>query len=333
MLPSASGGDLPAWVPRKNLDSAVTRRSRSAAEVEQAREDRRLLYVAMTRARDRLIIAGCEPTRGQIPTSSWYSMAELALAGTPPGLVTLPAEGDHQPTRRWRVTSDHAAPVAAANEEQPVPAEEPGWLRRPAPLEPLSRPPIRPSSALDAAEGAEPARGEADAEALLAGRFAHALLEHLPSVAPACRTQTAAELAAIIGEGLPEPRRGDIIGKVLELLANPTLAPLYSPASRAEVEMSGEVELADGQSRSVSGRVDRLALTPDAVLIADYKTGISAAGRARDQAVAQLAIYRRLAKGIFPGRTIRALLVLLDLAQVVELSDQELDEALEVVLG
>jgi ATP-dependent helicase/nuclease subunit A len=332
MLPSASDADLPVWVPRKTLDSAATMRARAAAEAEQAREDRRLLYVAMTRARDRLIIAGCEPTKGQVPTSSWYRMAELALASTPPGLSPLPAEGDPHPKRRWRVTNDQAA-AAATKREQPTIVEEPGWLRRSSPLEPLSKPPLRPSSALDAAEGAEPAQGEADADALLAGRFAHALLEHLPSVAPARRPKVAGNLTQLLGEGLPEPRRGDIIGKVLDLLGNPTLAPLFSAASRAEVEISGEVVLTDGQSHSVSGRVDRLALTSDAVLIADYKTGISAAGRARDQAVAQLAIYRRLASGIFPGRAIRALLVLLDQAQIVEPSNRELDEALEAVLA
>src|SRR5262249_6586583 len=73
-----TGPDQMAWVAAKMTDFAVTAaaRQRSCAELEY--EHRRLLYVAMTRAIDRLVVCGFDNQRGR-PPGSWYDLVFTAL--------------------------------------------------------------------------------------------------------------------------------------------------------------------------------------------------------------------------------------------------------------
>jgi ATP-dependent helicase/nuclease subunit A len=332
LLPLAHDGrELPVWVPRKQLDCTATGQAREAAAAALAREDRRLLYVAMTRARDRLIIAGC-PVRGKVPQSSWYAMVGNGLASAPAGLVDLPGEAGETPIRRWRISrpGGQAKPAAPAFAATPVEAA-PAWLLRPVAPEPLARPPLRPSSALDAADEKASPEAPAEREALLAGRFAHALLEHLPAVAPQGRKEAAETLAGELGAGIEKARREEIVRAVQDLISLSPAAPLFSDDSAAEVSVMGEIALADGSRQAVSGRIDRLAVTAGAVLVADFKTRLPPPGRRRARALAQLAIYRALLRGLYPGRSIRCFLVGLDGPSLIEPEDAELEAALALI--
>ncbi len=68
----------------------------------------------------------------------------------------------------------------------------------------------------------------------------------------------------------------------------------------------------------MSGQVDRLVVTPQAVLIADYKTNRPAPQQPRRSAgalpgyVAQLALYRAVLAQLYPDRPVRAALVWTD---------------------
>src|SRR5205085_12342987 len=99
------------------------------------------------------------------------------------------------------------------------------------------------------------------------GRLIHGLLEHLPAIAAAERAQSARRWLDRPGHGLAEGTSESIVGEVLAILEHPDLAPLFGPASRAEVPLTG---LVDGLV--IGGLVDRLAVLPDRVLVADYKT-------------------------------------------------------------
>ena len=49
-------------------------------------------------------------------------------------------------------------------------------------------------------------------------------------------------------------------------------AEVFAPGSRPEVPIVGRIASAGGAPIAVAGQVDRLIVTGDAVLIADYKT-------------------------------------------------------------
>jgi ATP-dependent helicase/nuclease subunit A len=86
----------------------------------------------------------------------------------------------------------------------------------------------------------------------------------------------------------------------------------------------------------VTGQVDRLAVTRDAVLIADYKTDRSPPSRLAEVPepyIGQLALYRAVLARIYPGKTIRTALIFTEGPVVIEVSDGTLDAALAKALA
>jgi ATP-dependent helicase/nuclease subunit A len=130
--------------------------------------------------------------------------------------------------------------------------------------------------------------------------------------------------------GFNEAEQSEIAKQVLGLLTDARFAELFAPGSRAEVPIVGHVN-----GRTVNGVVDRLTVTQDTVLIADYKTNRPAPANVDNIAiryrgyVRQLALYREVLKKIYPGRTIRAALVWTDTPSLMEIPTENLHASLE----
>jgi ATP-dependent helicase/nuclease subunit A len=94
------------------------------------------------------------------------------------------------------------------------------------------------------------------------------------------------------------------------------------------VAIAGEIALADGTRRAVSGQIDRLAVSATDVVVLDYKTNrnppADAAGTPRDY-LAQMAVYRRVLADIFPGRRIRCAILWTARPAIAELDPAALD--------
>ena len=169
-------------------------------------------------------------------------------------------------------------------------------------------------------------------EARLAGVLAHLLLETLPALPAAARPAAAADLIRLRGATLPERLRDSIVRTTLALLDDPALADLFGPGSRAEVSIAGAVVLSSSpQSQPVVGQIDRLAVTADSVVIADFKTSPripASAAEAPPPYVTQLAVYRALVQQLYPGRPVRAVLIWTAAGVVHELAAAQLDAAL-----
>ncbi|MGY2051197.1 double-strand break repair helicase AddA [Methylobacterium sp. JK268] len=299
-------GTVPVWSPSRGHDCPAGASARAALHERARQEHNRLLYVAMTRAKDRLVIA---PYRGRDKESpeAWCEMVRRGLAEAF-GAVEL-AEMPYGPARTWR---HGAAPTAAPVTEVPAPPplERPAWLFRPVAPEAEPLPPLRPSG-LGAAD--EPRRSDArssDPAARRRGVLIHALLEHLPDVAPERRAAAAASFVAARAPGLPVRDRESVVAGVLRLLAEPDLAALFGPQARAEVAVAGTIALR-GAEWPVHGRIDRLAVADDAVWLCDFKTGRPPEAGAPTPVgmAAQVALYAALLARIHPERTVIPLLV------------------------
>jgi ATP-dependent helicase/nuclease subunit A len=302
------GRGIPAWSPRKDDDPSVVALARQALGQRAEEEYRRLLYVAMTRARDRLYVAGATQ-RDDSPRGCWYQLVRSALE---PDMVRH--EIGDEVVWRWAESLPDAGGAAVAGPRTPVPGAVPDWLFRAAPPEPPAMPPLRPSSAVEGAEGAgrSPGAAPASADARVAGRLVHALLEVLPDCPPERRRAAALALLRGRGGALPEDRRLQLLEQVLGLLDHPDLAELFGPASLAEVPVTGVLELGpDRRPVPVSGQIDRLAVTAERVVVADFKTNQvpPPPGEPPVAYVAQLAVYRALLARTFPGRRIDCVLV------------------------
>ena len=306
LLPVPVGdGPVPVWSPR-GQDGEAAAAARAGLHARAREEHNRLLYVALTRAKDRLVIAPYRGSDRETP-EAWCEMVRRGLVEAFGGVER--AEMPYGPAETWREGA--AVPAAAvASEAVPAAAAPPDWLFRPVAPEAEPQPPLRPSGlgAADAPRRAEARAG--DPGARRRGILVHALLEHLPAIRPALRAGAAETYLAARAPGLPQAERAAIGASVLRLLDDPDLAVLFGPEARAEVSLAGTIAL-DGRDWPVHGRIDRLAVTPEAVWIADFKTGRPPAPEAPVPAghAAQVALYAALLARIHPGRRIVPLLV------------------------
>jgi ATP-dependent helicase/nuclease subunit A len=314
------------WTPRKPDEPAALAESRRNHEAQEAAEHRRLLYVALTRARDRLYICGVGKTSPH--PAHWREMIDAALAGRPE-LRNVPDEAGEGEVLQWRTVDVAPADKADVASASAKPAIFP-WLRRPAPVEPGRPPPLRPSRLADAAE--PPPLREATARRSLArqrGDLIHLLLQHLPDLPTERRATAGAALAAARGSGLDADMRAEALASALALIADPRWAALFAPGARAEAEIAGKVPL-NGRFVEVAGRIDRLAIAPDRVIVLDYKTG----RMPRDPRVVseshlrQLAVYRALAQDLYPGRRVETAILWTAGPEIVVLEEAALDAAM-----
>ena len=140
----------------------------------------------------------------------------------------------------------------------------PDWLTTTVPPEPEPLPPIRPSSALGAADRmTRPGDGPYAPEARLRGTLVHALLERLPALSPEHRESMArAYVQAARAASAPGAARRSVLANALAVLDHPDLKPLFGKGSRAEAPIAGRVLTAEG-AIMVSGQIDRLAVLED----------------------------------------------------------------------
>ncbi len=325
------GGTLPVWSSGAASDSGVIAQARAALRDKGHEEHNRLLYVAMTRAKDRLVIAPYLTGRRDSPQEAWCEMIRRGLVAKAGGV-----EFDEAPfgqVVRWR-SGRPGGPAAAAAPSNLEPVEVPDWLTRSAEPEPEPLPPIRPSGALGAADrAARPGDGPFAPAARLRGTLVHALLERLPGIPDERRGDAARAYVATRAPRAAPEERDAMVRAALGVLEDAALRPLFGPASRAEVPIAGRVGTAAGPA-AVLGQIDRLAVLDDAVLLADFKTTMRpppADEPAPAAYVAQLALYRALLRDIYPDRPVRAFLIWTSGPAIRELAGEELDRALATI--
>jgi ATP-dependent helicase/nuclease subunit A len=327
LLQLPAGGAAPpmVWAVAKVHDIGPMSAAREAALNEARDEYRRLLYVAMTRAIERLIVCGVDGIIKR-PDGCWYDLARGALEGQ---CVTEPADDGAGEVLRYRKMPDIAAPAIAVA-ETPKPIAIPGWLDKMVEAAPPRAAPIKPSGFVDDPAGTEQhAAREARRRALARGNIVHRLMQSLPDIPPERQADAALQYIARQRTDFSEAERGEIAGQVLAVLGDPRFAALFAPGSRAEVPIVGRLG-----DRIVNGVVDRLAVASDAILIADYKTNRPAPGSLAETQkrfqtyVVQLALYRAVLMRLYPGRPVRAALVWTAVPELAEIPTEALDEAL-----
>ncbi len=318
-----TGAVFPLWQPRAELRCDAVARLRDRRAQARVQEYHRLLYVALTRARDRLVICGWSPAK--LPDGTWYE-----LVGK--GLATLDAR--REPFAAWPgemavFEASGAAPPKPRGPSGPLAAvpdwagAAPDWRPRALPPEPALPRPLAPSRPDGVSLGPVPAarspRAASGPGARARGQVLHTLLQHLPYLAADRRAHAATQYVSAAGIAHP----AQLAGEALAVLDAPDLAPLFGPDSRAEQPITGVLG-----DTIVSGQVDRLAVLPDRVLIADYKS--HASPPATPDAVPilylrQMAAYRAVLTRLYPDRPIVCLLVWTAGPSVMELPGPLLD--------
>jgi len=322
--------ELMSWPGGVALDPA-TQAGRDRAKLAREREYRRLLYVAMTRAEDRLYICGWNTAKAA-PEGCWYNLIAAALKtlGESCEDPFLAQQGETASATLWRLTCPQTREVRAQTsaDERAQATTLPPWAEADAPTEPAPPKPLAPSRP----DGEEPPAVSPLARATPSrwqrGKLVHRLLQTLPDLPPAQWSEAAARFLAQPAWELEAASRSAIAAEALEILRTPAFAPLFQPGSRAEVPIVGLVG-----DRVVSGLVDRLVVGEKEVLIADYKTNRRPPRSLEDTPTAyirQMAAYRLALACIYPDRAIRCALIWTDGAKLMEVPGAVMDDALSL---
>jgi ATP-dependent helicase/nuclease subunit A len=341
-IPNHTAPDAPdvvVWAGKKSDDPATVAAARVAMLADTEDEYRRLLYVAMTRAADRLIIGGCMPgNMNSIRKCCWYDLIAKGLerSGMPVQQLETPAGMVKRYTRPEDATAPAGAAVASPAAKAPIAL--PSWLRAEAAPESSIGNLLRPSDPVDNVAH-RLRRGEAAllrARALQRGTLVHRLLQSLPELAPERRRDAAIGYLARNADGWTEDDRTALAQSVLGLLDDRRFGPVFAPGSRAEVSIVGRLERPGRAKALVSGQIDRLVVTPGEILIVDYKTNHAPprqAAEAPSGYVRQLALYRAVLARLYPERSVRAALLWTEAPDLMEISAPALDAQLAAIFA
>ncbi len=308
------------WPGNKQYELGPCAEARQKITLTRDQEYLRLLYVALTRAEDRLYITGWQG-RKQRDDACWYNLIQRTME-TIDDVVTgdddrdsfllrLACPQDIPPEQKDGRTG-HATLTDAL----------PDWAKMMPPAEQVPARPLSPSRPAEE-EPAVSSPLQAGADIALdrrrfnRGRLIHRLLEILPDLPDHERRAAARHYLGQSAHDLLPADIEQITGQVTALLADPDFAALFSPASRAEVSIVGLV----GKT-PVSGQVDRLVVTAREVLIIDYKTNRpppDEVGRVPRLYLRQMAAYRALLSDVYPDRAVRCLLLWTDVSRLMEL--------------
>jgi len=325
---------LPLWAPRKKgFEAPPWTQAQSRKELTEAEESNRLLYVALTRAEDRLLVCGWY--RKTRPETCWYDKVEAGFRRLP-GVAETPFEPS-----AWgaEATGFLAGPMLYLHSAQTdLPLAEPSraaaaagtdlpvWARTPAPEAVGGRVATPSHMEDDEVEGAA-ATPHAPSDPLGArfrrGNLIHALLQSLPELDEARRADAGARYLARPGHALRPDQQADILEEALAVMANPGIADAFAPGSLAEAPIAGRVG-----ARLILGVVDRLLIRPDGVLILDFKTNRpppQVPEAAPPAYLRQMAAYRAVLRLAFPGRPVECALVWTYGARVMPLPATLLD--------
>jgi ATP-dependent helicase/nuclease subunit A len=326
------------WEPLAELRSSKTQARHAELSMRGEDELRRLLYVGMTRAEDRLIVCGFANSRPVKTVPNWLDMAEAGLLARPDRIKSEWQPHLEADIQVYQIPGEAAAPPAQPDAEEAEFEPLPDALLLPLPPVTLVPRPLSPSSAAlmiepDAAPdfgspvfdaGAKEAGG-----AILRGLITHKLLEVLPGIPEPERRAAAARYLSRAADSLGEKERAAITASVFDVLDNPVFAPVFASGSRAEVSLMGRLTIR-GQERIISGKIDRIAVEEKRVLIVDYKTG-SHPSAIPPAYVTQMALYCALIGQIYPGRQVEAALLFTASATPHSLPGAMLDAALEAL--
>ena len=324
--PTEPGGFL--WCASGKNDCEASRLARELRTRKDTEEALRLLYVALTRARERLVLCGRIPSNRKEETlKGWWAQIragfeheEIAphLRQAACGKVTATRYGPDP--KRLAAVGGGVAVVSAI----------PAWAGRAAAAEAFGR----YASPSDLGEGARiPSPSPLTAAGGL-GRFRrgdliHRLLQILPDLPGSARADGARSLLARERD-LTDPQRAEMTAAALSVLADARFAEVFGPGSRAEVAIAGSAaKLPPGLK--ISGRIDRLVVLPTHVLVADFKTNRPSPARIEDADPAylrQMAIYAAVLGEIFPEHKVEAALIWTDGPKLMPIPEKLIDQTL-----
>ncbi|MDM8165964.1 double-strand break repair helicase AddA [Roseovarius sp.] len=308
-----TGGTL-VWRMTGQDIPASQRQADDDARAAQRAERDRLLYVAMTRAEQWLIVSAA----GKLGTDglSWHDKVRAGLDKT--GAVPLATE--HGPGLRYQVGDWPASATATERPDDTETVSVPPYFTQIAPEPQLPAPPLSPSTDLGGAKALPGEDGLDEDTAKRRGRQIHLLLETLAGTSEAGWPDLSAR---ILSQG-EDAATGDELTALTTaagtVLKAPALADIFTPDALLEVPVTARLDALNGAR--IHGIIDRLIVTPTHVTAIDYKTNaiVPATPEACPEGLLrQMGAYAHALQQLYPDREIKTALLWTQTAQLMHL--------------
>ena len=276
--------DVPIWIPKADIRTKQCNMILSRINEADDEEYNRLLYVALTRAQDRLYICGFE-TGKQAPSGNWYDMLKASL-----------------PSNIEKIECAQTVKLKNEIKEDVVQEDvfkKPVWFDKLVLQEPTPSKPLSPSKLSQEEPSAPSPLTPEQEKAMQRGTFIHKVLQYLPQIAG---DEKAEFIKRLTPNGIEPPL------ELINLIENKSIKALFGSDSLAEIPVIGTT--LDG--RIISGQIDRLVVTENEVLIIDYKTNRYPPTDEKDipkAYIEQMNAYKDLLKNIFNDKVIKCFLL------------------------
>ncbi len=305
------------WLPEKKFHNSITKQCSETLQLDAEAEYRRLLYVGMTRAADRLIVCGYKGSR-EVKPDSWHSLVSNMLSND--AEIVSNADGT---IKYWRWIHEKQTPHSYSDtgESKPVrkKLELPDWLYGKVIPEPALPKPLTPSDAhaliqdgiIQAKEVPLRPSTNDSAASLEWGNLTHRLLQVLPNHKSQERRTLAEGFLKNTSRHLDRPILSQLANQVMNILEGSEFKHLFGEKSRAEVSVAGRINIGT-ETRYVSGQIDRLVVTDNQIMILDYKTDRYVSKNVENTPIEyllQLALYCKLIRQVYPGKPVTAALL------------------------
>ena len=327
--------DVPVWTISANVQNDCIAKHRELLKAADEDEYYRLLYVAMTRAEDRLIICGAlDKNKNKASDKSWYKVVT-------DGLRQLNAtETPWQHDSDYMNAQDGASLMVYETQQQsdikletPTATElskisqiiVPTWLTNPLAEEQYPPRILKPSQNDDEIIPVRsPSLNNDDSYKFRRGLLTHSLLQYLPDLPHDKRMDAGRKYLEKQASDISADILQSILSESLMILSHPDFAPFFGEGSIAEMPVTGMVTNDNGKIDIISGQIDRLLVTDDTVWIIDFKSNRPPPKNMDDIPNVyrkQLKAYKTLIKDIYPSHTIRCALLWTDGPFMSELKD------------
>ena len=297
------------WPVIKENEESICRDLAERSQLNSLREYRRLLYVAFTRAEDRVYVCGWEGRKG-LKEDCWYNLIKSALQRIPD-------------TKEVIFNSEEFALVL--EDEQSLSPDQhniklktiilsekvPDWAHKRPTNKTLKRQIIRPSQLANIPVVVNSPLTVCTADNFKWGNLIHKLLEILPKVDPPKQKDAALRFLENSRERLGSSEKHAIISEVLNVVQNEKFSRFFGLGSLGEVPLIGVVKNRK-EIKQVLGTLDRILVSGKKVELIDFKTDRLLPSRLEDvpeRYLKQIATYKVILEQIYGSGQVETFLL------------------------
>ncbi len=323
---------IPLYVPNKNCDIRESKEYRSFKLQLDTEESNRLLYVALTRASEWLLVCGWQKSKNKKTENTWYDYCEKAMKQLPDLQVCFFQEiweGTHHFIENKSNSLSYnmnCSPDDFGNQSSKS-IILPKWLQQKGkavalPDENVILPhyiPSRPDGIIfgEVPSKISPVKTRKKKDPFYRGRVIHALLQYLPNYPCEKRYDLAYQWFKRENVKLSGQELDKIVHQVIQLINNPELQKLFDSDSLVEQPVTGIVN-----DLVITGQIDRMRILSDKILLCDFKSGQKVPDTVEMVSkiyLRQMASYWILLKEIYPYHQIEPLLIWTDALKIMKL--------------